>query len=744
MPLLLALACTPPPEGSTPATKPAAASHELIPDTGESWTWCTDAPDVRINELVAANHHGALDADGDPSDWIELGLVDGAAATDLSGWAVSDTADSSWPLPEQTLGAAPLLVWASGKDRVDGELHADFGLDAFGDEVFLIEPSGCVADHVDTGRLYADVSLGRAVDGSWAYFVEPTPGESNTTESRPGFADPPTLTAGGFVPAGTETAISGAGTLRYTTDGRVPTEDDPEFVSEIPITGDQPTVVRARAWVDGLWPSRVTSVTYSTDASLPASGVTIISLTTEPDNLFDSETGIYEYGPPDYETWYPYFGANFWESWERDVHVEIFAPGGTSIVDQDAGIQIAGGWSRAFAQRNFEIIARSGYGPDRFDAPVFISDDADSYDKLYLRNGGDWCSTQIVDSSVDSLLWDLDGNRNDAIDAQADVPALVYINGEFWGLYQLKERLDPDWPANHRGADPEDEDFVKVGWTHQANWELEAGDWEAFDQLADVVASEDLSSEAGWAKFAALVDTDNLAASTVPESWISNTDYGTNNLRMWRTHSGGGFRWMVYDFGHGWTDPTYDALGWISTTYWDGLPFAPALRNTAFRERTANIYADFLNSTLAPENAAAMVTARADAVRGVMGMQRDRWCGGAAMTEWEASVAYAESFAQRRAAQLSAQVQAHLYVGAPTPLQLTAIPEAGGRFKLAVVMVDSGFSGNYWANNPVSVTAVPAEGWHFVGWSDAQLGTAETVTVPMDSATSLTAEFAAD
>ncbi|MES2645065.1 MAG: CotH kinase family protein [Myxococcota bacterium] len=725
-------------------------------DTAPDWVACDDAPPVRLNEVVAANHHGATDADGDTSDWIELALPAGAAAVDLSGWTLSDSNDDDdddapgWLLPARTLDAsAPLVIWASGKDRAGDELHADFGLDALGEPLFLRMPDGCVADHVDTGRLYADVAYGRTDSdtdaGAWAYFLVATPGAANTTESRPGFADVPVLSpAGGFH---ADAVVSATGTeVRYTLDGTPPDEASRSFPRALDVdAAATPVVVRARAFEDGLWPSRITTATYSEDSTLAASGVRIVSLTANPPDLFDTTTGIYEYGP-DAEPNYPYFGANFWKVLERDVHVEVFAPGGERVVDQDAGIQIAGGYSRAFAQRNLELVSRSGYGPDAFDAPLFGDETIASFKRLYLRNGGDWCGTQLVDATVQSLFRDPDGHRNAAVDAQAYEPALVYINGAFWGLYELKERLDEGYIASHHGEDPDDLDRVKLGWTHDANWELEQGTWEAFDAL-EALAATDLSDPAAYAAFETLVDVDNFIAANVAHGWIGNSDWWGNNIRMWRPRSpvaggDGRFRWMVYDFGHGWPDWRFDHLGVTVGGSWKGLPIGAALANPAFRDRFVNIHADFLNTSFAGDVATARLTAFADEVRPVMAKQRERWCGGATMPAWEASVLYAQVFADNRDDAVDETLRAALGLPGHAALSLRAEPAGAGAFHLAVVTVDAPFDGRYYQGVPVTLTAEPTEGWVFTGWDDG-LGAAPTITVPMDGDTVLTARFEA-
>lgn len=754
------------PSGDDSAPLDSDPLDVVPPDTGPTWTPCVDPPPAVLNELVASNQHGLTDADGDTSDWIELALPAGAAAVDLTGWSLSQNGApdaTGWALPAQNLEAGTtLFVWASSKNRTTPELATDFGIDTLGDIVFLQMPDGCVADHVDTPRLYADVSYGRPADaqgaGSWEYFLEPTPGATNSTESRPAFADPPTLSpAGGFM---AEAVVQAAGptnsTLRYTLDGAPPDETSPTFPASPGLdldAVDQPVVVRARSFVDGLWPSRMTTQTYFEDVTLAEQGVRIISLTADPPDLFDPVTGMYMPGPGA-ELDYPYFGANFWEPWERDVHIEMYAPGGERMLDQDAGIQIAGGYSRAFDQRNFEIISGTGYGPEDFTAKVFDNEGIESFHRLYLRNGGDWCSTQLVDGAVQAVFRDDNGVQNPALDMQAYEPALVYINGEFWGLYELKERLDEFYIESHHGADtpPADKeklDRVKLGWTHEANWTLEQGSWDAFDAL-NAMTTQDFTQESVYDEFKARVDVDNFIANAVTQGWIGNTDWWINNIRMWRPNDAdedpdapdGRFRWMGYDYGHGWPDYTYDHLATTVNGDWAGLPIGSALLDPEFRIRFINIHGDFLNTSLSPEVASARVEALAAETRPVMAMQRERWCGGANMAAWESAVSYAATFAERRPRYMDQTLRANLRIPGNAALSLKA--EGAGTFHLAVVSVTPPWEGAYYLYVPVTVSAIPAEGWVFEAWEGSGTVSPEdpaTITVPMAEDTVLTAVF---
>jgi uncharacterized repeat protein (TIGR02543 family) len=271
---------------------------------------------------------------------------------------------------------------------------------------------------------------------------------------------------------------------------------------------------------------------------------------------------------------------------------------------------------------------------------------------------------------------------------------------------------------------------------------LEQGDWMAFDALEELATGNDLSDPDAWADFQRTVDVDNFAMATVAQGWIGNTDWWYNNIRMWRPHDDDGrWRWMVYDFGHGWTDYNYDHLAVSVVTSSPGMRVGNALQSEEFRIALVNAHADMINTTMAGSNARAIVEALADEVRPVMPLQRERWCGGETMSAWESYVDYAALFAERRADVVAAGVARHLAPGGTVSLSLTADPPSAGRFQLRVVTVDSGFEGAYYRDTPVTVTVAPAEGYTFTGWSEGAGGSDPSVTLGMDADTTLIAHF---
>ncbi len=739
-----------------PAVAPLDDSARSATDTSGPETVgspCDDVehPAVVVNEVVTANVRGLTDDDGDSSDWIELINLD-SEPVDLDGWGLSDDEGDTlrWRLPAGTLEPGELLlVFASGKDRYFDPLHTNFGLDATGEPVILSGPDGCTADRIDPGRLYRDVSYGRpaAIPEELGYFIEPTPEEPNTSEWRFGFAPTPSLEPpSGFHGAEVEvtaTTDDPDAVLRISFDASVPDEDSQAYVGPFTASSSSElSVVRVRAWSEGLWPSRTATATYSQDTSILDDDLKVVSLVVDPFDLYDEQTGIYTYGPPDYTTDYPYFGANFWEDWERDLHVEIWDPDGTLVIDQDAGVKIHGGYTRAFEQKSFRLLARTAYGPDSFSHRFFPEEEQEEWAVMVLEGAGDWCPAHTENSFVPQLLRDGDGVRFPTIDAQAWEPCVVYLNGEFWGLYAFREKLDEHFIAAHHGADPDNLDRVECTADGTDDWwRVLQGDWEEFEAFQAFISAGDFSDPAQYADLEARADLPNLASSILAAGYWGNTDWWNNNLKLWRERSEDGrWRWMVFDFGHGWTSYSYDHIG-VSVGYSGrGMPIADALESETFQVLLANQAIELLNTSYSAETALARLDTMHARIEPVMPEQYALWCGQPVST-WYDDVDIAREFAQLRPAQMMGQVQRHLGLEGTAELTLEAEPAGAGSFQLTLIEVDAPHTGTFWTGIPITVTAMPAEGYSFAGWDDDALGTEPTAAFELDGARTVVARF---
>jgi len=319
----------------------------------------------------------------------------------------------------------------------DINLHTNFKISSSGETLALTTPGGIIQDSVSTGIMLGDVSRGRQPDGGaeWLFFGEPTPGNANVTTGYSGVLEPPYLSQLGspFSTPGTITMSTATpdAEIHYTTDGSYP--NDASLLYTGPIYIEDNTILRAVAIKQGWLNSRPNTQSYLFDytGELP-----VVSLSTNPEHFWDNDSGIYVMGP-NASPVFPHFDANFWQDWERPIHIEMFEPDGWLAFSIDAGVKIYGNYSRAFPQKSLTIFARGAYGSTSIDYQIFPEKDIESFESIVLRNSGnDFDNTHFRDGLV-SILADRAG-----VTTQAFRSAVVYLNGEYWGIQNIREKIN--------------------------------------------------------------------------------------------------------------------------------------------------------------------------------------------------------------------------------------------------------------------------------------------------------------
>ncbi|MDW7740330.1 MAG: lamin tail domain-containing protein, partial [Bacillota bacterium] len=426
-------------------------------------------PNLIISEAMAENVTTIADEDGEYSDWIEI-YNPGDFAVNLNGFGLSDSADEPyrWKFPEVTIEPGEyLLVFASGKDRADTDsayLHTNFKIQATGETLVLYHPSGIMLDSMHTGMLSPDMSVGRSPENrSNRYFFEtPAPGAVNVSSVYSGYSLPPVIShPGGFYTSGLFVDMTSPGpgsVIRYTLDGTVPDENSPVY-SE-PLAINDTSVLRAVSFEEGKLPSPVENRTYFIDTD---HNLTVVSVIMDPKDLWDPVQGIYVKGYGASST-FPYKGANFWKDMEKPIHLELYEPEGLLGISMDAGIKIGGQYSRAMDQKIFNVFFRNIYGYNELRYPLFPEKDLTHFKALTLRTSGqDSVYSKIRDIMMTSLLGDM------GLDYQAHRQAVLYLNGEYWGIYNIRERANRYMIAHNHDLDPDKIDLL------QANWIVRAG-----------------------------------------------------------------------------------------------------------------------------------------------------------------------------------------------------------------------------------------------------------------------------
>ncbi len=494
------------------------------------------AADVVINEVMAQN---GTYTNGHAYDWIEL-YNDGNKAVELGGWHLTDkrTNLTKWTFPASAKIAANgyILVYCTGDPTLDPgknkTFYADFRISSKGETIILSDREGGPVDQIDLPVQFGCVSYGRgAADRQVGYLPEATPGKKNAPKAcQERAAAPALLTAGGFYD-GAVTVMAEAAEcsgIRYTVNGDTPTVKSPLFPAE-GLRLSKTTPLRVRAFRDGAVPSETVSATYLIrDEQLTP----VVCLTTDDRYLFDKKTGALVKGTgsiPNYE-----------REWEYPVNIEYFAEDGTPLINQMGTFTAAGHSARQNTQKSIALYARGAYGEDRFAFNPFPHRDYESYKSLLLRStNSDAFFCRLRDVVYSSLAEGEGLLYQDALCIQ------VYINGQYWGHYNLREKINKYMVAQFEGVTDEEDidqiDVISRTGTPRFTSNGSGEDWVA---LADFCKTHDLNDPEALQHVMDRLDVDSLFTHAAYEIILGNTDF--TNVRLYRV-PGGKWKYLLFD-----------------------------------------------------------------------------------------------------------------------------------------------------------------------------------------------------
>ena len=493
--------------------------------------------EIVISEVMASN---GTYVSGHAYDWIELHNT-GKKAVDLSGWHLSDSRKSlkKWTFPAGASLKADgyLLVYCTGKELTPGgkgAFYANFKISAGGDQVYLTRPDGkTVETELEIPRQYGNVSWGIPLGGKeYRYFSTATPGKKNSKTGYAGReAAPQIQTAGGFYQkkVTVKAAAEEGASLRYTTDGSTPTEKSKAFPAG-GLTLTKTTPLRVRAFRKGRVPSETVSATYLIGAEQP---VPVISLVTDNKYLFDTKTGLLVKGK---SASYP----NYEHDWEYPINIEYFNQAGVCEINQMGTFTTAGHSARQNAQKSIAVFARKAWGPDTFVFNPFPHRNYTSYKSLLLRSANsDAFYTRMKDPVYSSLAEPLDILYQDSLAIE------VYINGRYWGHYNLREKINKYFVAAWEGVTKEkDIDRIDLLARTGTDQFLQSGDNTDWIALCDFCKKKDLNDPENLKYVTDRLDIDSLFTHTAFEVIIGNTDY--TNVRVYRV-PGGKWKYLLFD-----------------------------------------------------------------------------------------------------------------------------------------------------------------------------------------------------
>jgi hypothetical protein len=529
----------------------------------------------------------------------------------------------------------------------------------------------------------------------------------------------------------------------FTTDGRVPTHAaGTVYTQPIRLSTTTPgvTVIRARAILpdDTLGPVASASYFVGIPATLP-----MMSLIVDPDDLWDLDTGIYA-NP-----------LQRGEAWERPVDVTYVDADNNHPKDRgsgfhiSAGIRIHGQYSRQFDKKSLRLYFRQEYGVSRLEYPLFPGSDVRSFKRLVLHNGGqDWHTfhrmnwTLIRNSLAARLAFELGGY------ATHSQPALLFINGQPWGVYQIRERIDDRFMADHYGI--EAADFIEAP-EHMWDQAIPMGDSEHWDHLLQFVETHDLADPANYAYVQSQVDIANFIDYNVLQIYIANTDWPHRNVRQFRPRvQGGRWHWMFWDSDHGFgthpdSEVSADIVAHLLTyndPYTGGrdvLLIRKLVENPVFLEQFVSRAADLLNTTLAPSSVIAHIDTLAAELEPDIAYETVRWSN---VNNWASSVQELRDFARRRPDLVRQHIVEGFHLNGTAPLIVNPPTSGSGTVAVNGLLVQNlPWQGIYFQGIPLQVTAAPAPGFRFAGWDPPQLPQTPTITLTLDAAQTIKPHF---
>jgi hypothetical protein len=634
---------------------------------------------------------------------------------------------------------SPVPAWFNLSSNLP--IHTNFKI-SNGETIYLSNASGSLVDSkLIPTNLRNDQSFGRSPSGNsnWAFFITPTPGALNTGTSFNSYCtDVITFSKpAGFYSSTQTITLSGPTTIRYTLDGTEPSASSTLYTGPITITSTK--VLKAICANAGSFPEKSYVNTYFINESTT---LPVWSISTAPSNLFDYNTGIYEMGP-NAQTNRPYFGANFWEDWDRPVYVEFFEKDKSRKIAQGADVRIFGNWSRANDMKSLLLMAKNKYGDDQFRYKLYFDKPIDKFEDIALRNSGnDFNVTHYRDGFIQSEI-----SRVTELDYQAYRPSIVFINGNYWGIHNIREKIGADFISENHSISKSE---VDLGET----WGDSIAGTNNIYYLHAYSQNLDMTNNTNFKFVADSFDIDNMIDYFASQIYISNWDWPQNNLKFWRQNNGDRkFRYILWDTDislgiYDLQDYNYDQMGRIKNTV--GLDRGPHaaifnnfLKNTAFRNQFINRSADLMNTVFLPTKFRAKAFAYRDSIAPETNRHFGRW---PSWIDWSTAVGDMVNFIDNRIGPARDQIESNFNLTKQVTLTLAVQPAGAGIIKINSIYPDTyPWNGVYYDGVPVTITAIPNPGYTFTNWQSPTLipsaNTNKSITLNLSVGETLTAYF---
>ncbi|HEY5591471.1 MAG TPA: CotH kinase family protein [Paludibacter sp.] len=658
-----------------------------------------------INEFMASNASTIKDPDyNNDADWIEL-YNDGTTSVNLNGYYLTDNLNTpgKWMIGNVTIAAKDFVIfWADGMNTGN---HTSFKLDAQIEEIGFFKPDLSVVDTIRYGIQNPDISEGRNQNNLayWGHFAKATPNAANTTEFFSDFAlnEPIFNIRGGIYNANQSITLFTdlGGEIRYTLDGSDPTLTSPLYT--IPIQISTTTVVRARVFKPNMMAGPIITNTYFINDLMETRGLPAVSLATNPGNFWDPTNGIYV--------------QTFKPDWEVPVNIELFENNGAdrAAFNEQAGVKINGLYSWQLPQKMLGVYFKKRYGTGTLDNTLFFDSPRSGFKTFALRaSGDDWSNT---------LMRDILGQNATQLNMNLDISAFrwctVYVNGQYMGIHNFREKIETDYIEKHYGMAAgtfdmvENEDYA------------ECGDLVSYTNLK-ALFSKDLSIQANFDSVAAKMNIENFTDLVIAETASGNSSVD-HNVMAWKPKDSGKWKWILMDLDRGFVDPSAQLISfYVGQT---SFPFKNLMANAAYKTYFGKRLADHLYTSYDPLLMKNLIEKHRATIAPEIPKHVARWLGttssyGNAMPSveyWNNEVLKLKTFVEARPAVLLNDLNNYGFNGTAS-LMLSVYPENAGILKLnGFKIAGNSITGPYLKNVNAEIITEEKAGYSFKGWANA-------------------------
>ena len=500
-------------------------------------------------------------------------------------------------------------------------------------------------------------------------------------------------------------------TIYYTTDGTSPGSGSFRYKGPIEVSGVK--VFRAIAYVNGKR-SDVITQTYVCDRPYD---LAVISIATHPDNLFSFESGIFEKGCCA-DTIEPYLGANFWKDWEKPANIEMYDETGELCFNQNVGINLFGGFSRMLPQKSLAIFARSKYGDKRIKYKLFEDRESKKYKSFILRNsGGDFLRTHLRDAFMTQLA------KPTGVAIQEYRPAVVFINGQYWGIQNIREKISEHYLNQNFDVDKDNVDILRHNGVKRHGYSTN------YKKLLAYLRSSDLSKDENMDHLRTFVDVEDYIRYNIAEVYSDNRDAG-GNIRYWRERTDSSkWRWVLYDLdlGLGNNEPSgykrntldkftrANAEAWPDPS-WSTFIIRSLLSNKQVENQYINTFADQLNTIYHPDTAMRLLDKMEATIDSEMNFHQKRW--GSSYKNWKHHIGILEIFVKQRPYYVRKHIMQKFNLKDTVSISIIHPGKEMCDIQFSSLKLDKNYNGVYFKNVPITISIKPSHDYEFIGWKD--------------------------